>query len=162
VIFARGFPVTVNFPIRPGLSHLYGTCNWSLKEMRSSPKWLLLCFPTLLRVMASSKLREYRNDYLNVAQIPMYMPRIINRSHCPNSNTLFSTFSHLWKKCTIVLAMSVCPSVRLSVRPWLHVFVDEKMRILSLTAVSAELCFLHVALICSSAGIRGSGRPTHG
>jgi hypothetical protein len=33
--------------------------------------------------------------------------------------------------------------VRLSVRPWLHVFVDEKMRSLSLPAVSTELYFFH-------------------
>jgi hypothetical protein len=50
---------------------------------------------------------------------------------------LFSAFSHLWKKCTLVLAMSVC----LSVRPWLHVFIDEQMRSLSLPVVSTELYF---------------------
>jgi hypothetical protein len=42
--------------------------------------------------------------------------------------------------------LSVCPSVCLSVRPWLHVFVDGKMRSLSLTAVSKYWVILFLNL----------------
>jgi hypothetical protein len=63
-----------------------------------------------------------------------------------NCNLLTPFLVHFLVYGKKALLGSSCPSVRpsvcLSVRPWPHVFVDEKMRSLSLTAMNTKLYFL--------------------
>jgi hypothetical protein len=114
--------------------HCYVRLLWKWKwQDFGSYTWLR---EVLARINQETKLLCH---IVNVFLVYSFLMFICNTSifkSCEYFGCIFNAFSHLWKKryCARHVRLSVC----LTVCPWLHLFFDEKMRSLSVSANVAD------------------------